>query len=324
MSEIPYYFETPVPKYFRDNGWFDKPNTLLFVTWAFSKCSTKPYTIVICGKEVKIEPFQFLAGRLTNPQDCFLTEKQFRGQLNLLIIAGLLKKAANSRANKYTIYTWVTERFCKTEGQQKGQLRANRGPTEGHNLDIKNKRYKKDHQPYPSSFSESPAVADLADDLSSKREGQDTTVFEIAVNGRKETISLDRPTLDACIAIKGSQEAVEAAITYVLCCPGRKAKIMDWPNVMRTWRIKSNAMTTIQKNRQIAERLERDHFPEYTNGWRCSVQKHFEKDMLGLLFEQAQGYTQPVFFDFAQFDFQEKVAIFLREKQIQRGRIPSS
>jgi len=144
MSKIPYFFDTPVPKYFRETGWFDNENTFKFVNWAFARCSTQAHKVVVDSKEITLAPFEFIAGRLTSPKECFLTEKQFRGQLNSLLDADLLKKGANSRANRFTTYIWVTERFCRIEGQQKGRLRANKGPTKGHNQEQRNKdcRYK--------------------------------------------------------------------------------------------------------------------------------------------------------------------------------------
>ena len=148
MSEIPYYFEFPVPKYFRESGWFENENTFKFVTWAFSRCSSDPHKVIMDGKEVILEPFEFIAGRLTSHKECHLTEKQFRGQAERMQKEGILQKRANSRANRYTVYGWVTERFCKTTGQLKGQQRANSGPTEGHKQELRTIDIKKT-PPYP-------------------------------------------------------------------------------------------------------------------------------------------------------------------------------
>ena len=135
MSKIPYYFETPIPSYFRKNGWFKKEKTWKFVSWAFSKCSYEVRKIVHDGHELILQPFEFIAGRKTSSVECFLTEKEFRGQLICMESEGILKKTANSKANRFTCYIWVTDRFIENKGQQSGQQRANSGPTEGHNLD---------------------------------------------------------------------------------------------------------------------------------------------------------------------------------------------
>lgn len=154
MAKIPYYFETPVPIYFREHGWFDNENTFKFVTWAFSKCSSETRKTVIQGKEITLEPFEFIAGRLSSPKECYMTEKQWRGQLFTLLQAGILKKTANSKSNKYSCYVWVVEMFTdnnkKEKVQQKGQQRANRGPTEGHNLEYKNIRIEEEIQITPT------------------------------------------------------------------------------------------------------------------------------------------------------------------------------
>lgn len=137
MSEIPYYFDTPVPSYFRKAGWFENENAFKFIHWAFARCQNVSHKVVIQNKEYILEPFEFVAGRLSSHKECFLTEKQFRGIADRMQKEGLLKKTANTKANKFTCYIWVKERFLKTEGQHKGQQRANRGPTEGHEVNYK-------------------------------------------------------------------------------------------------------------------------------------------------------------------------------------------
>lgn len=147
MSEIPYFFETPVPKYFRENGWYKNPNTILFLTWAFAKCSIEPRTIVHDSKEIKLQPFEFITGRGKSSADCFLTEDAFKHQLKILQNAGFLKKTPNSVPNRYTCYVWVTELFCKHNTQLNSQLNANCAPTERPQSRYKKIRYKEDHHP---------------------------------------------------------------------------------------------------------------------------------------------------------------------------------
>ena len=128
MSKLPYFFDTPVPRYFRENGWFHNENTWKFVTWAFSKCSSQIRTTIYDNMQLILEPFEFICGREKNSAECFLTPKEFRGQLISMLKAGMLKKGANSRANRFSSYIWVTEHFSEYKGQLQGQPRANRGP----------------------------------------------------------------------------------------------------------------------------------------------------------------------------------------------------
>lgn len=146
MSDIPYYFETPIPKYFREAGWLENEHMFKFITWAFMRCSTRPHTVVLNGKEITLAPYEFIAGRLTSSKECFLTENIFRNQLISMQKAGLLKKSTNSLTNHYTCYIWATERFCKTNNQQNNQPITNRQPTVNHNPDIKNTRRKKEEK----------------------------------------------------------------------------------------------------------------------------------------------------------------------------------
>lgn len=141
MSKIPYSFETPVPKFFRKNGWFDpkKDNshfkTIVFISWCFSKCSTIKRKVFHDKRQIELDEYEFICGRHTASEETGLTEKEVRGQLFSYEKAGIIKKTANSRANRFTCYKWSTDVFCENEGQLEGRTRANRGPTEGHNLE---------------------------------------------------------------------------------------------------------------------------------------------------------------------------------------------
>ncbi len=132
-SKIPYLFETPIPKYFREHGWFDNEHTFKFVTWAFSRCHIRPHVELIYGKEINLAPYEFLASRLSSPQECFLSENIFRNQLISMQKANLLKKTTNCLTNKYTCYIWLTDSFCKMNNQQNNQQGrkkiTNRQPT---------------------------------------------------------------------------------------------------------------------------------------------------------------------------------------------------
>lgn len=154
MSEIPYYFETPVPKYFRESGWFDCEHMFKFVHWAFSRCQTRSHKIVMMGREVTLQPFEFIAGRLTSPKECFLTENIFRNQRLKLEKAGLLKKTTNSLTNQFTCYIWITDAFCKIDNQQNNQRLTNDQPTINHKVRREKERYKKDTTPTPSQLPE--------------------------------------------------------------------------------------------------------------------------------------------------------------------------
>lgn len=130
MPNIPYHFETPVPSYFRENGWFDSEHMFKFITWAFSRCQTVQHTQTINGKEITLQPFEFVAGRLSSPAECFLSENVFRYQINQLINQHFLKKSTNSLTNRYTCYIWSTERFCKNNNQPNNQPNFKKQPTE--------------------------------------------------------------------------------------------------------------------------------------------------------------------------------------------------
>lgn len=150
MSEIPFYFETPVPQYFRKNGWFDCENTFKFVTWAFSRCSTKYHKVVHDGKELTLAPFEFICGRGKSSQSCFLTPDEFRTQLISMQRGGLLKKSPNSVPNRFTCYIWVTEAFGIVSPQLPHQQIPNSSPTDPHKPEQQNNRSLEKLEPTPT------------------------------------------------------------------------------------------------------------------------------------------------------------------------------
>lgn len=342
MAEIPYFFETPVPKYFRETGWFKDENAFKFVTWAFSKCSTEPHIVILDKKEVLLAPYEFVAGRLTNPADCYLTEKKFRVQLKALIKANLLKKGANSKANRYTTYIWSTERFAKSNVQQKGQQRSNSGPTEGHNQEDKKTRSKESHHPNPSSKIEHIGDADhdgLTDDFfyANQKEENGSLPSQQALQHNVQTqtqhnalipicegVSLSKEDLDACIKIKGSIDSVKYAIEYIMRSPGRKRKIANWPNALSTWEIKNDIKPRLKENEEMAKRLE----SQFGNnqGYRCEIYTDRMKDQKGLLFASTActGNPEQYFIPFTDQEFKEKCAKIIRDKRMQQGRISKS
>lgn len=139
MSEIPFYFETPVPVDFRRDGWFKNPKCVAFVTWAFSRCSTFERDVCHDNKKITLKPYQFIFGRTVCSEETGLTEDEVRTQQLSMEKALYLKKCPNKTPNRFTIYEWVTERFSKQDPQQNPQQTPNRPPTDPHNLEQRTK-----------------------------------------------------------------------------------------------------------------------------------------------------------------------------------------
>jgi hypothetical protein len=137
VSEIPYIFETPVPADFRKNGWFKCDNTLKFVTWAFSRCSTREREIIFNHKKIHLKPFQFLYGREICSLETNMSTDEARYQANFLVAHGFLRKVPNKTPNRFTVYEWVTEAFSQINPQQNPQQNPNKTPTKPHNLEDK-------------------------------------------------------------------------------------------------------------------------------------------------------------------------------------------
>lgn len=304
MSEIPYYFETPIPKYFRENGWFSNPKTILFVSWAFSKCSPHKRTIVHDGKEITLEPYEFITGRRKSADDCCLTENSFRHQLNNQLKAGLLKKTTNSTTNRFNCYIWVTERFCKSNNQQNNQQTTNKQPTEQPQSRREKIRSKEDHPSIPSD----PVL--MIDDFSSEKEKEEK---EEIIPG----IFLSAVEMAECVKVKGDIEKVKYAIGFIQGSSKRKHPIADWPNALARWKIPNKAVSRVEDSLAYTEKLCRE-FEEFKRGWRCYMYTDHIKDERGLLFESESPYQKAVFFALADGELQAKSEEFINQKQLRK------
>lgn len=308
MAEIPYFFETPIPKYFRETGWFSNPNTILFVTWAFSKCSPDARTIVHDGKEMTLAPYEFITGRGKSSADCFLTEGALRNQLISMQKAGLLKKTTNSVTNRYTCYIWLTERFSKNNNQLNNQQTTNSQPTEQPQSRRKKIISKDSHPSIPSVNRDE---GKMNDDFSSKEEEEEqkTEVYQ--------GIFLTKDELDACIKIKGDIDKVKHAIAFIQTSKKRKHPISDWPNALSKWKIENKVQARIEDNIGYADKLCKT-FENYVKGWRCYMYTDKKKDQRGILFEPQSAYAEAVFISLIDGEFQQKCYEVLRSK----GMIP--
>lgn len=312
MSKIPYFFETPVPKYFREAGWFENENTWKYVTWAFSKCQTQPHTVVIEGRELTLAPYEFISGRLTSPKECYLTENIFRNQQKMLVNAGFLKKSTNSKTNHYSCYVWVTERFNKSDNQQNNQPRTNHAPTVNHKSEVQNNRSKESHPSIPS-FPEK-----LNDDLFSKEDHKNKIhVHEGRYpNGDLFKVYLSQQELDEILERRGSMQRIKDIIDQVAQWPGRKSKIKDWFSTINKWEFKNVVSNRTAENEKLGQKIH-EIYGEST-GWSARIYRDPVKDVRGILFESSSpaGNPIPIFIPFTDGEFKNKCNETIKSKNM--------
>lgn len=309
MSEIPYFFHTPVPKYFSETGWFDNPNSILFITWAFARCSPDPKTTVHDYTELNLEPFEFITGLGKNSKESHLSEGAFKHQLKMLVKAGLLKKTTNSRANRFTCYVWVWSKFCKPNNQLNNQLTTNSQPTEQPQSRRKKIRSKKD---LPSSL---PSV-----------DGEDKGMIDDSLSIDKieiyQGVFLTQAEIDECVKSRGDLDTVKSIIHQAMNWKGRKYAITDWVGTITTWKLQNMAKKRANDHEAYAMKII-EAYPEFKdgNGWRCRRYRDKNKDQIGILFESESPYKSAIFIDFLDPELKIKCANALRENKMQKGRI---
>lgn len=147
MTEFPYWFQTPIPRYFHEVGWLNPQKamylkTLAFLFWSFGRCNQKQRITCWDNRELELEPFEFICGRVKCSAEMGLTEDEFRTQIKIFTNAGILEKTPNSVPNRFSCYKWVTSRFSKRYPQENPQLLPDQSPSEPHKRDEETNRLK--------------------------------------------------------------------------------------------------------------------------------------------------------------------------------------
>lgn len=158
MSKIPFQFDIS-PSYFRKMGWFHpKKNplhfkTLAFVTWCFSRCHSEKRKIVHNGKEIELDPYEFIFGRNVCSEETGLSDMEIRIQQKNMRNEGFLENVTSKTTNKYSVNRWVTSRFIENDIQQNIQQASSKHPAKQPQTRTKEpKKVKEQEQPQAPSF----------------------------------------------------------------------------------------------------------------------------------------------------------------------------
>jgi|GEM_PF-3843075 len=316
MSKIPYFFDTPVPKYFREKGLFKNEKTWKFVTWAFAKCSSQSWTVEYDNCELTLQPYEFICGRNKSSAECFLTPKEFRGQLNSLLKRQLIRKGANTKANRYSSYVWSIERFSETKGQLKGQVegqpRANSGPQSRRREEEEDKR---NHPSIPSGKSDG-----KIDDLFSNEENKNKIhVFSGKYhNDNPLHVYLTQEQYDECLKVRGSKDQIIKVIEVVANWKQRKYEIKDWFKTIMTWNYRNTIADKTIENEKLGKQIQ-ELYGE-CKGWNARIYRDPLKDVRGILFESSAsvGNPIPIFVPFTDGEFKEKCLQVIQSKNMKK------
>lgn len=305
-KKIPYTFDTPVPKFFRENGWFKNPNMCVFVHWAFSRCSYEKHSVYHIQKYIELEPFEFIFGRRVCSEETGLTEREIRTCIEQLsdqqkstMLLVTLEKTPSKTTNKYSVYKWVGSLFSQICDQQKDQQTTSRRPADDHNQEDKKIRYKENHHPDPSSEKV------MIDDSLQKEK------IHICLN-----VYLDQIELDECIKLKGSLENVKDCIEKIQKNPKRKATIVHWVDTLKTWKFPNVIADKTIENENIAKKFIEEY--EENVGWEFRIHHDRVKDVRGILFQGLGATSQPEFIIFTDFEFKEKINKSIKDKKLKK------
>lgn len=126
MSKIPYRF-IPIPQYFDECGLLDDPKTEKLIRFLFRRTRTEGHFVFIEGREIYLEPFEFIFGRDSVSLKVGITGKACWTRMEQLKESKLISTVDSKRNSKYTVYKWLTENFDEKRGQQKEQQKVQQG-----------------------------------------------------------------------------------------------------------------------------------------------------------------------------------------------------
>lgn len=269
-----------------------------------------------------------IIGRQEIGECCGLSEKQSRLAIQKLIEFNILKIVWNGKKNK-NLQNRAIKRAIKgmvvnlcdssiwdinpnEEGQQKGQQRANRGPTEGHKQEgiRKNKNEKEHHPPNPlhekpQKFGDDDIVDDDDDSFFSKNDEK------IHVH---RDCSMTKQDFDDCVRARGGFEKVKLVIDQILDWDGRENEISNWKKTILKWSIKNNSGEVREKNESYGKQIE-NQFKNLKHSWEVRTYWCDIKDDFGLLFQLVQGaVSKQEFVSYRDVNFKEKVDGILIQK----------
>lgn len=344
MSKIPYYFEMPIPQYFRDMGWLKNPTMSSFLRWAFAQCKHVKRSVSLTNREIEIEPYEFVFSRKACMEETGLSAKQIRSCIEKLkgkkrataknqktpgensvfpvkkLEKGnhLLQKRATVISNRFTIYKWSVELFSKPEKRDRAttqQKKGNRSPS--YNIDIL-ETIDRDHHPYPSSEKvtnpRDEKKSCMTDELSSIQKKEEPQKIHVT-----QDVYLTQVEIDQCLRVKGNMQNVKDSIEYILASPHRKTTISNWPNTLAVWKIKpttNHSASIIQENENLTLTLEKETAKNF--GWKCESYFDRSKDVKGLLLINTSGACPPppVFIPYIDPEFKTKTYKALQDKNL--------
>lgn len=138
MSKIPYVF-LAMPHEFLTWDFLDDPIMMHFIVWMMKRISSEPSFIPLKGegKQLHLEPFEFMFGRETSALAAGISLKNARTRVKQLIGLGYIKKVASKGASTYSVYSLEVGALRQVvNGRQSGQQPGQQmGQRTGHNLE---------------------------------------------------------------------------------------------------------------------------------------------------------------------------------------------
>lgn len=134
---IPYFF-LPTPDEFWSDEFLDDPIMMRFIRHLMRTISCQPQKVKNKGKDVELEPFEFIFGREKWAEKTGLSTKQIQNRINRLVSLNLCIKSESKTVSTFTVYKLNTEALSKNKGQHLSDVK---GQHFGHQIgQVKNEK----------------------------------------------------------------------------------------------------------------------------------------------------------------------------------------
>lgn len=119
---LPYCF-LAIPHEMLTNAFLKDPIMIRFVVWMMHRVRPFPNQIPIKNRrmQLKLDPFEFMFGRMKCAEEAGISQKNARTRLEQLIGLGYVEEVAHKRDSNYTVYRLVKTAFKQNSGQHNGQ-----------------------------------------------------------------------------------------------------------------------------------------------------------------------------------------------------------
>lgn len=193
MSSLTFKFNA-IPNEFFTDEFLEDPIMMKFIRWIYKNISSVSRIGRMNGRNIPLEPFEFIFGRETSAEKAGISPMNARTRANQLKSMGYIEKVTSKSTSTFTVYRLMTESFEQNGNQHSNQVtNQHSNQHSNHNIEPRTKNLKRNKEinkeNFPSSSNESNPSSETNDAGYSSMEGEssipaESTSHETSDNAR--------------------------------------------------------------------------------------------------------------------------------------------